>query len=1218
MNKFRLSFFVVIRSRELWGAVLLCLAISSEGAEKQVLPNRASSAIAGLASIGTLPDSANLNLAISLPLRNQAALSQLLRDLYNPASPQYHHYLRPSEFADRFGPTTQDYEKLKDFVRSHHLTVRHTYANRTILDVTGKVRDIRRAFSVNLKVYPHPTGKRNFFAPDSRPAMDIDVPILAVNGLDDYFLPHPCGGPMPLGGTGFNGSYQGTNFRNAYLPGVPLNGAGQEVALVEFDGYYTNDITDYLQAAGVPPVNLTNVSVNGYIPLAVLDPPGDGEVSLDIEMVNSMAPGLSGILVYEEQFLDPTDDILNQIATDDLASQISSSWYYPIDATSDQIFQQYAAQGQSFFSASGDYGAFPPGNISEPMDSAYITTVGGTTLSTSASGAYLSETVWNTIPLGTGDASGGGYTTNYPIPTWQTGAINANNGGSTTYRNTPDVACVANQVMVTYNNGKNSVFQGTSCAAPLWAAYTALVNQQAASYGDGPVGFLNPALYTIGAGPGYDTNFNDITSGNNTNANSPDGYFAVPGYDLCTGWGTPHGSNLINTLAPPDTLVMLPVPGFASMGPGGGAFNITSETFSLTNESSAALSWALQSDAPWLSVSATNGILDPGGTTSVMASLTSAASNLFVGNFTAHLWLTNLTDGRLHYGTFSLQVTNQLEFFSEAGVEFAGPPSGPFDESGEVCELTNISQSTISWSLMTNPPWLDVSPTSGVLGPYGSVFVTCSLNAAATNLAMGAYSNAVVVSNNTFAAAQSLPVLFLVGQLVQNGGFETGDLTDWTLNGDPNTTFVDTDPAVVYLGTYGVNLGSPGALAYLSQEIPTIPGASYSISLWLDSPDGLATNEFSVAWGGETLFDYTNLPAIGWTNLQFIVSATNTSTLLSIGGQDDQSSLGFDNVSVMAAPPTLFSINPTNGPITGGTTVGISGFGFESLAQVAFGSVAATSVTFNSTTNLTVVTAASLNPGPVNVTVSNADGQTAVLTNAFFFNGSPLLVTWSNPPSITYGTPLNALELNASANVPGSFAYIPPNGSVLDAGSNLLSAIFTPNDLSAYSIVTNDVSLEVLPASLSVTASNASRPYGVTNPPFAGIIAGLQNQDNITASYSCFATTSSAAGNYPIVPALIDPDNRLINYDVSIVDGTLTVLPAVPPVFQVVAISADTISFSWTSTAGAAYQIQYNASLFGANWESIGTLISATNATTSATDSITNALRFYRVLQVPE
>ena len=159
-------------------SLLLCLAIASPGSEKQVLPRHLPSATIGLPPIGSLTDSVKINLAISLPLRNQARLTELLRELYNPASPQYRHYLTPAEFADQFGPTVQDYEKLTGFVRSHYMTVRRTYPNRTLLDVSAKVEEIRQTFGVNLIRHAHPTENRNFFAPDANPTMDAGVAVL--------------------------------------------------------------------------------------------------------------------------------------------------------------------------------------------------------------------------------------------------------------------------------------------------------------------------------------------------------------------------------------------------------------------------------------------------------------------------------------------------------------------------------------------------------------------------------------------------------------------------------------------------------------------------------------------------------------------------------------------------------------------------------------------------------------------------------------------------------------------------------------------------------------------------------------------------------------------------------------------------------------------------------------------------------------------------------
>ena len=507
-------------------------------------------AVARMAPAGSLPGSQRLKLAIGLPLRNQPELDAFLQQLYDPASPNYHRYLTPEEFTARFGPTENDYQALKDFAKSNGLTVTVTHPNRVVLDVEGTVADIQKTLHLTLRTYRHPRDAREFYAPDVEPSVEFAVPILHVSGLDNYSLPHPNLKVRPVSdvanatsdaGSGPGGSYRGSDFRTAYVPGTTLTGAGQSVGLVEFDGFYESDIRTYVSQAGLTNVPLTVVPIDGGVTI-----PGTNtaEVSLDIEMVISMAPALDRVYVYEapdEQAL--WDDLLNRMANDNLAKQLSSSWTGgPPNATAEQIFKQMASQGQSFFNASGDSDAF--GEIDFPSDSPNVTVVGGTTLTTS-NGVYLSETVWN---RGGGEGSGGGISTFYPIPLYQQETRMVANQGSTTKRNVPDVALTADNVYVVYGNGTNGPFGGTSAAAPLWAGFTALVNQQAAAVTLPPVGFLNPALYGIGNDPTFASGFHDITTGDNTWAGSPNLFFAVTGYDLCTGWGTPNGTNLINIL----------------------------------------------------------------------------------------------------------------------------------------------------------------------------------------------------------------------------------------------------------------------------------------------------------------------------------------------------------------------------------------------------------------------------------------------------------------------------------------------------------------------------------------------------------------------------------------------------------------------------------------------------------------------------------------------
>jgi len=540
----------------------LAASAAAPGAVKQ-LYGHVPAAVSQLISTGRLDATNQIHLAIGLPLRNQAALTSLLQQINDPASPNYHHFLNSEEFNAHFGPSEQDYQAVLDFAKASGLKLTQTHENRMLAEVTGKVSDIESTFNITLRKYKHPTENREFYSPDTEPSVPEGLAVLDVSGLNDYARPHPklhlknpTNSVSSRLGSGPQGSYLGSDFRAAYVPGTTLTGAGQKVALVQFDGYLASDIALYEQRAGLPSVSLTNILLNGFSGF----PTGTGgevEVSLDIEMSISMAPGLSQILVYEgDPYNFIPNVVLNKIAVDNSARQVSCSWGWigGPNATSDQIFLQMALQGQSFYNASGDSDAFLPGQVDDPnqagypSSSPYIMQVGATTLTTAGpGGARVSETVWN---WGGGVGSSGGISSHYPIPAWQQGFGTSTNHGSTTGRNIPDVALTGDNVYVIADNGIGYPGTGgTSCAAPLWAGFTALINQQAALNGQSAVGFINPAIYALAKSAAYNADFNDITNGNNFWSQSPTNFPAVAGYDLCTGLGTPNGTNLINALA---------------------------------------------------------------------------------------------------------------------------------------------------------------------------------------------------------------------------------------------------------------------------------------------------------------------------------------------------------------------------------------------------------------------------------------------------------------------------------------------------------------------------------------------------------------------------------------------------------------------------------------------------------------------------------------------
>jgi hypothetical protein len=506
-----------------------------------------------------------LNLALTLTLRNQQQLKTLLKQLYDPTSPSYRHFRSVEQFTDQFGPTTDDYQKAVDFATSYGLTVTNTTPNRLVLDVSGTVAQIEQAFHVKMQLFQHPTENRAYYAPDAEPSVEEGVPVQGVNGLNNLAPPRPIGlqrlrpSEVVRGnqtGSGPDGFFLGSDMRAAYVPGTTLTGAGQAVGLFEFGPYNLSDVQAYFnfvnQPLNVPIVNVLLDGVNGICGAGC----DDGEEVIDLQQAISMAPGLSAAIVYEGA---NDTDIFNQMATDNVAKQLSCSFgWLPADPSSDEpIFEEFAAQGQNLFVASGDAGAYygtPAdcqnftnlnGCVFYPADDPDVTVAGGTDLTTSeAGGPWESETAWS--------GSGGGYSTNgLLIPSYQVPVVNSSNQGSTTLRNLPDVAAEANTDNFFCANGGCYIgVGGTSLSAPRWAGFLALANEQA---NGASIGFLNPTIYALGQGATYGADFHDITSGNDFNSGSPNMFSAVVGYDLVTGWGSPNGPGLLNALGPAAT-----------------------------------------------------------------------------------------------------------------------------------------------------------------------------------------------------------------------------------------------------------------------------------------------------------------------------------------------------------------------------------------------------------------------------------------------------------------------------------------------------------------------------------------------------------------------------------------------------------------------------------------------------------------------------------------
>ena len=503
-------------------------------------------------STGRLPSNQVLQLDLVLPLRDPAGLKSFLKEVYDPTSPSYRQFVTPAEFTARFGPTQDDYDSVLRFAKTYGFTVVGGSRDAMDVQVKGSVAAIETAFHVNMRTYKHPTENREFYSPDSEPKLDLQFSLWHISGLDNYSIPHPLVISKKdyaaahgieadkvvshaTTGSGPSASFLGSDMRAAYYGGTALTGAGQNLGLFEYEGTDLADLTTYYENTvhtGYPS-SVSVISTDGTS-TSCLAKSGcdDTEQTLDMTQALGMAPGLASMVMY----VGSTDTaIIGAMTTHNpLPTTIGCSWgWTPADpSTLDPYFQKMAAQGQNFFAASGDSSTWSSRNEAWPADDAYVVSVGGTDLVTaSAAGPWSSETAWS-------DSGGGISPDSIAIPSWQklSGVINSSNKGSITLRNGPDVSANANFTFYTCADQTTCLaneYGGTSFAAPMWAGFIALVNQQLAIDSQPTIGFINPTIYAQNVGSGYSADFHDITSGTSGS------YSAVTGYDLVTGWGSP-------------------------------------------------------------------------------------------------------------------------------------------------------------------------------------------------------------------------------------------------------------------------------------------------------------------------------------------------------------------------------------------------------------------------------------------------------------------------------------------------------------------------------------------------------------------------------------------------------------------------------------------------------------------------------------------------------
>jgi len=394
--------------------------------------------IAAARHVGRLRPDAPISLSISLNVRNEDQLKQFIHRVYDKNDPLYGHYLTRDQFIANFGATANDKSIVAAEMSQVGLQINGWTGN--VLKVSGPSQAIEKAFNVEMHEYATPDGHTAYTANDN-PSVSSAVAnrIIGIHGLSSFSQRHPyikaSKGLKPNASGPLADTLTPADVKTAYnLTGITNTGTGQTLGLVEFDSYTASDITAYAKEFSLTPPTLDNVYIDGFD-----GTPGNGadEVTLDIELLASIAPGAKEIIVYQAAGT-ATDqqviDLMARIADDNLAQQVSCSWGgYELGNTptlllaENAALEQMTAQGQTFIAAAGDDGAYDDYgegvavtlSVDDPGSQPFTTAAGGTRLTYGSNAVYVSETSWNdTQKIGAG---GGGISVLWPIPEWQLG-----------------------------------------------------------------------------------------------------------------------------------------------------------------------------------------------------------------------------------------------------------------------------------------------------------------------------------------------------------------------------------------------------------------------------------------------------------------------------------------------------------------------------------------------------------------------------------------------------------------------------------------------------------------------------------------------------------------------------------------------------------------------------------------------------------------------------
>lgn len=1070
--------------------------------------------------LGRLPQDQVMQLDLVLPIRDEAGLDAFLQSVYDPTSASYRHFLSVAEFTARFGPTQSDYDSAVRFAQFRGFTVVGGSRDGMDVQIRGTVATVESAFHVNMRTYQHPTENRSFFATDSEPVTSLPFALWHITGLDNFSAPKPLFSKKDAvtatassantgavvseatTGSGPSASYLGSDMRAAYYGGTSLTGAGQNLGLWEYVGTDLADLTTYF----------SNAKQTNKVPITLLSADGtstsclesqkcdDTEQTLDMTQALGMAPGLASLTMY----IGSSDTAIASAMTSHspLPMTIGCSWgWTPVDPTAlDPYFKKMAAQGQTFLTASGDSSTWSAKNEAWPADDPYVVAVGGTDLVTaSAGGAWKSETAWAN--------SGGGITPDgIAIPSWQlpSGIINSTNKGSTTLRNGPDVSANANftfYVCADQTTCTANSYGGTSFAAPMWAGYLALVNQQLASSGAPGIGFINPIIYAQNLTSAYTTDFHDITSGTSGS------YSATTGYDLVTGWGSPNGTGLINALvaastSPTFTLTAAPVTVSVVQGKSGTSTITTSVLHGFG--SAVGLQASGQPSGVTVSFSPAS-IASPGSGSSTMTLAVGSA----VAAGTYAITVTGTGGGVTQTATVSLTVTGPPNFTLAAAPTTVSVAQGSSGTSTVTTTVTGGFSSAVALSATGQPSGVTVSFSPASIAAPGSGNSTMTI-AVTSAVAVGTYTVTVtgtgggVTSTSKVLLTVTAPPNFTLSASPTSVSIMQGGSGSTTVTTTGNTSFNSTVSLSTSGAPSGVTLSfSPASIA--------APGTGTSkLTMSVGSAVAVGTYAITVTAVGGGLTNTAKVSLIVTAAPNFTLAASPTSVTVVQGG--------FGNSTMTTAVSNGFN-----------SAVGMSVSGQPGGITVSF-SPSSIAAPGSGTSKMTVSASATAPVGTYALTITGTGGGvTKTATVSVTVAAPPGFTLAAGPTSLSLIQGSSGSSTITTTTVGGFSSAVALTASGQPAG---VTVSFSPTSIAAPGVGTSKMTIiagataAVGNYTLTITGTGggvtktATFTLGVTVPPSFTISAGPAPLAVTRGSSGISTITTAIAGGFNSAIAL--------------------------------------------------------------------------------------------------